>query len=49
MLTLPKKFYLLIYVVKAVPVTDLVKRLESGRRITEKSVLEESRPSIHLD
>ncbi|KAJ5033460.1 uncharacterized protein L3040_008575 [Drepanopeziza brunnea f. sp. 'multigermtubi'] len=38
-----KKFYLIVYVVKAVPVTDLVKKLENGRRITEKSVLEDMR------
>jgi hypothetical protein len=29
-------------VVKAIPVTDLVKRLENGKRITEKSVVDDS-------
>lgn len=36
-----KKFYLNLYVVKAIPVTDLVKQLEAGKRITEKSVIDE--------
>ncbi|CZR58962.1 related to E3 SUMO-protein ligase pli1 [Phialocephala subalpina] len=36
-----KKYYLMLYVVKAIPVTDLVKKLEAGKRITEKSVIDE--------
>ncbi|KUJ20160.1 uncharacterized protein LY89DRAFT_612304 [Mollisia scopiformis] len=36
-----KKFYLMVYVVKAIPVTDLVKQLETGKRITEKSVVDD--------
>ncbi|KAE8450116.1 hypothetical protein EG329_006897 [Mollisiaceae sp. DMI_Dod_QoI] len=36
-----KKYYLMVYVLKAVPVTDLVKQLEGGKRITEKSVVDE--------
>ncbi|KAK0100982.1 SUMO ligase siz1 [Cadophora gregata f. sp. sojae] len=38
-----KKFYLIIYVVKAVLVTDLVKKLETGKRISELAVLEDMR------
>ncbi|KAH7321470.1 PINIT domain-containing protein [Rhexocercosporidium sp. MPI-PUGE-AT-0058] len=38
-----KKFYLIVYVVKAVPVTDLVKKLETGKRISEAVVLEDMR------
>lgn len=34
-----KKFYLLIYVVKTVPVADLVKKLETGRRITKETIV----------
>lgn len=34
-----KRFYLIIYVVKAVPVVDLAKKLENGKRITEESVV----------
>lgn len=34
-----KKFYLILYAVKIVPVTDLVKRLENGRRITKEAVI----------
>ncbi|QSZ37872.1 hypothetical protein DSL72_008972 [Monilinia vaccinii-corymbosi] len=34
-----EKFYLVLYVVKTVPVTDLVKRLECGKKITKESVL----------
>lgn len=37
----------MIYVVKTVPVTDLVKQLEIGKRITEKSVVDESKISFH--
>ncbi|KAE9374368.1 MIZ zinc finger protein [Stipitochalara longipes BDJ] len=36
-----KKFYLVLYVVRSIPVTDLVKKLESGKRITEKSVVDD--------
>lgn len=36
-----KKFYLVLYVVRSIPVTDLVKRLENGKRITEKSVVDD--------
>ncbi|TVY58844.1 E3 SUMO-protein ligase pli1, partial [Lachnellula suecica] len=35
------KFYLAIYVVKVVPVTELVEGLKIGKRITEKSVLDD--------
>ncbi|TVY20150.1 E3 SUMO-protein ligase pli1 [Lachnellula arida] len=35
------KFHLAIYVVKVVQVTELVKVLKNGKRITEKSVLED--------
>jgi E3 SUMO-protein ligase PIAS1 len=36
-------------VVRSIPVTDLVKRLESGKRITEKSVVDDSEfPTEHL-
>ncbi len=35
----------MVYVLKAVPVTDLVKQLEGGKRITEKSVVDESEHS----
>lgn len=31
--------------VKAIPVTDLVKQLEAGKRITEKSVVDDSKVS----
>ncbi|KAJ8068425.1 hypothetical protein OCU04_003983 [Sclerotinia nivalis] len=34
-----EKFYLVIYVVKLVPVKDLVKRLEVGKKITKESVV----------
>ncbi|KAG0648284.1 E3 SUMO-transferase plil [Hyphodiscus hymeniophilus] len=34
-----KKFYLAIWVVKLVPVEELVKKLESGRRIAKETVL----------
>ncbi|KAH8752867.1 PINIT domain-containing protein [Hyaloscypha finlandica] len=36
-----KKFYLVLYVVRSIPVTDLVKKLENGKRITEKSVVDD--------
>ncbi|TVY28646.1 E3 SUMO-protein ligase [Lachnellula hyalina] len=35
------KFHLAIYVVKVVPVTELVEVLKNGKRITEKSVLDD--------
>ncbi|KAK2628582.1 hypothetical protein QTJ16_001685 [Diplocarpon rosae] len=38
-----QKYFLVIYVVRTVPVTDLVEKLEKGRRITEQSVLEDMR------
>ncbi|KAB8291821.1 hypothetical protein EYC80_006606 [Monilinia laxa] len=34
-----KKFYLVLYVVKTVPVTELVRRLEYGKKITKESVV----------
>ena len=36
-----QKFYLILYAVKIVPVTDLVKRLENGRRITKEAVIDD--------
>ncbi|CZT05813.1 related to E3 SUMO-protein ligase pli1 [Rhynchosporium agropyri] len=38
-----KKFYLIIYVVKAVLVADLVQKLSTGKRISEAAVLEDMR------
>ncbi|KAL2067874.1 hypothetical protein VTL71DRAFT_15972 [Oculimacula yallundae] len=38
-----KKFYLIIYVVKAVPVEHLVKKLADGKRISETAILEDMR------
>lgn len=32
----------MLYLIKAVPVSDLVKQLENGKRITEKSVIDDS-------
>ncbi|KAF7944459.1 hypothetical protein EAE96_010851 [Botrytis aclada] len=34
-----EKFYLVLYVVKLVPVPDLVKRLQAGKKITKESVI----------
>jgi E3 SUMO-protein ligase PIAS1 len=42
MLTIYQKFYFLIFVVKVVPVTDLVKRLEAGKRRTKEAVVNDS-------
>lgn len=44
-----QKFYLLIYVVKIVSVVDLVKKLETGRRITKESVVNDSECSGFYD
>jgi E3 SUMO-protein ligase PIAS1 len=38
-----QKFYMMIYVVRTVPVADLVKKLEGGKRITRESVISESK------
>ncbi|CAL3965913.1 hypothetical protein PZA11_002731 [Diplocarpon coronariae] len=38
-----QKYFLVIYLVRTIPVTDLVEKLEKGRRITEQSVLEDMR------
>jgi len=32
--------------VRSIPVTDLVKKLENGKRITEKSVVDDSKFSV---
>ncbi|KAI9746427.1 MAG: SUMO ligase siz1 [Claussenomyces sp. TS43310] len=36
-----KKFFLSIYAVKRIPISDLVQKIESGKRITKDSVLRE--------
>jgi E3 SUMO-protein ligase PIAS1 len=43
-----QKFYLVIWVVKVVPVADLVKKIEVGRRITRESVINESKFPLPL-
>jgi hypothetical protein len=47
-LTVYQRFYLILYVVKAVPVMDLVKVLEMGKRITEDSVVSTSEFTSYL-
>jgi E3 SUMO-protein ligase PIAS1 len=43
LLTEKQKFYLCLWVVKTVPVIDLVAKLQGGRRITKESVVNESK------
>jgi E3 SUMO-protein ligase PIAS1 len=38
-----QKFYMMIYVVRTVPVADLAKELEAGKKISRDSVINESR------
>jgi E3 SUMO-protein ligase PIAS1 len=38
-----QKFYMMIYVVRTVPVAELVKELEAGKRISRESVINESK------
>lgn len=42
LLTASQKFYFVVYIVKSVPVIDLVAKLEIGKRIVENTVLSES-------
>ncbi|RDW70313.1 hypothetical protein BP5796_08710 [Coleophoma crateriformis] len=37
----PQKFYLVVYIVQSVPVSDLVSKLEGGKRITKDRVIQE--------
>jgi hypothetical protein len=38
-----QKFYMMIFVVKTVPVADLVKKLEAGNRISKDNIIRESK------
>lgn len=43
-----KKYWLSVWVVKTVPVSDLVKELQAGYTITQASVLNESKSSSYI-